>query len=230
MKNYLQALIERARALNEKVSDEINTSCSSFCRFCSESGCYCGDAETPFEERQRLIAIGDSLKNVEKMLVFLQKLESWQHMDQNSALAQLEESRLFLIQKVTQHQGRSLQVLEELNALFGNGESGFGWNLKEKMEEKGDADNGQKRSSNFFISCFQILVHPWKWKKAAGIAVRLIAVSVSISSTIHLYRTRQQYRTSQTKFLALMNSKEAGKNEFLFTTPNSPLDVFFGRG
>ena len=72
MKNYLQALIERARALNEKVSDEINTSCSSFCRFCSESGCYCGDAETPFEERQRLIAIGDSLKNVEKMLVFLQ--------------------------------------------------------------------------------------------------------------------------------------------------------------
>ena len=159
----------------------------------------------------------------------MQKLESWQQMDQNSALAQLEESRLFLIQKVTQHQGRSLQVLEELNALFGNGESGFGWNLKEKMEEK-DADNGRKRSSNFFISCFQILAHPWKWQKAAGVAVRLIAVSASISSTIHLYRTRQQYRTSQTKFLALMNSKEEGKNEFLFTTPNSPLDVFYGRG
>ena len=149
----------------------------------------------------------------------MQKLESWQQTDQNSALAQLEETRLFLIQKVTEHQGRPLPVLQELKALFGNQESGFSWNLKEKMEEKANADNGQKRSSNFFSSCFQILVHPWKWQKAVGVAVRLIAVS----STIHLYRTRQQYRTSQTQFLA-------GKNEFLPTIPNSPLDVFYGRG
>lgn len=74
MKNHLQALIERAKDLNERVSDEINNSCSNFCRFCSENGCYCGvtAAEAPFQERQRFISIRDSLKNVEKMLLFLQ--------------------------------------------------------------------------------------------------------------------------------------------------------------
>ena len=72
MKNHLQALIERARALNEMVSDEIDNSCSNFCRFCSENCCFCGVAVAPFEERQRLISIRESMKNVEKMLVFLQ--------------------------------------------------------------------------------------------------------------------------------------------------------------
>lgn len=157
----------------------------------------------------------------------MQKLQSWQGRDHNSALAQLEESRLFLIQEVTQYQGRSPQVLQELNSLFGNGESGFIWNLKEKIEE-----SGKKRGSNFVVSCFKILVNPWKWHKAAGVAVRLIAASASISSTIHLYRNRQEYnrRTSQARCLALMNSKETGEKGLLFSNPNAPLDVLCGRG
>lgn len=67
----LQALIGRARALQAGVSDEIRD-CYSFCRLCSENGRLCHVAETSFQERERLIAIRDSLKEAEDVLMLLQ--------------------------------------------------------------------------------------------------------------------------------------------------------------
>ncbi|XVE73752.1 hypothetical protein DITRI_Ditri11bG0143400 [Diplodiscus trichospermus] len=64
----LQTLIERACALHDKLNDEIENS-NGFCRFCSEHGRYCDIGQTPFEERGRLIAIRDSLKQVENTLL-----------------------------------------------------------------------------------------------------------------------------------------------------------------
>ncbi|XWS46181.1 hypothetical protein CRYUN_Cryun14cG0042700 [Craigia yunnanensis] len=67
----LQTLIERAWTLNDRLNDEIEN-CISFCRFCSNHGRYCDFGQTPFEERARLIAIRDSLKEVENTLLHLQ--------------------------------------------------------------------------------------------------------------------------------------------------------------
>ncbi|OMO64346.1 hypothetical protein CCACVL1_21837 [Corchorus capsularis] len=69
----LQSLIERAWALHDKLNDEIENSIS-FCRFCSDHGRYCDIKQTPFEEKERLITIRDSLKDVENLLLHLQAL------------------------------------------------------------------------------------------------------------------------------------------------------------
>ncbi|OMO50723.1 hypothetical protein CCACVL1_30299 [Corchorus capsularis] len=47
----------------------------SFCRFCSDHGLYCDIRQPPFEEKERLSAIRDSLKDVEHLLLHLQMFQ-----------------------------------------------------------------------------------------------------------------------------------------------------------
>lgn len=72
LKIDLQGLIEKAWALHDGLSDEINNSKGFFCTFCSENGCDCDNAETPCLEGQKLISIRDSLKEVGNVLMLLQ--------------------------------------------------------------------------------------------------------------------------------------------------------------
>lgn len=70
-KEDLQFLVEKAWSLHGRLNGEIKNSIS-FCRFCPEHGRNFHIAETPFDERERLIIIRDSLKDVEDNLMFLQ--------------------------------------------------------------------------------------------------------------------------------------------------------------
>lgn len=67
----LGSLIERAWALHDRLNHEIDDSIS-FCGYCSDHGRYCDIGQTPFLERKRLIAIRDSLNQVENTLLHLQ--------------------------------------------------------------------------------------------------------------------------------------------------------------
>ncbi|PKI76617.1 hypothetical protein CRG98_002926 [Punica granatum] len=68
----LQGLIERAGELQDRIGDKI-AGAHSYCKFCSERGRYCNvvSAEA-YEDRERLVEIRDSLKDLETMLVYLQ--------------------------------------------------------------------------------------------------------------------------------------------------------------
>ncbi|KAF8380104.1 hypothetical protein HHK36_027575 [Tetracentron sinense] len=229
----LQTLIKRAWILHDRITDEIQNSSIGLCRFCSQHEHYCGVAEAPFVERGRLISIRDALEVVENMFMFLQRLQSRQQIDRHTALTRLEESRLFLIEKVTEHRGRALDVMKEMHACFGDRNTTFNWNLKASMagKVKPTVHSGRKRRiSGFLFSCFQILFNPWKWKKTVGVAVRFLIIAASIVSTVHFHRTRQQLRISYRKDLSVMGSIETGEMGFFQPITNSPLDVFYGRG
>ncbi|XP_021280892.1 uncharacterized protein LOC110414152 [Herrania umbratica] len=228
----LQTLIERAWALHDRLNDEIENSIS-FCRFCSDHGRYCDVGQTPFEERERLIAIRDSLKEVENTLLHLQKLQSWRLVDRHSALTSLEQSRLFLIKQVTQYQGRPLDVVRELNACFGNDDrAAFDRNVEElTVKKNGVQSRSRRRLSSFLICCIRFLFNPWKWQSAVGIAIKLILISASLSTTIQFYHAKHQSCNSQKKIVStIMYSKEAENIDSLLTISKSPLDVFCGRG
>ncbi|XWS35862.1 hypothetical protein CRYUN_Cryun20dG0033200 [Craigia yunnanensis] len=227
----LQTLIERAWALHDRLNDEIEN-CISFCRFCSDHGRYCDIGQTPFEERERLIVIRDSLKEVENTLLHLQKWQSWQMIDRHSTLSRLEQSRLFLTKQVTQYQGRPLDVVKELNACFGNdNETGFDRNVEGITVKKNGIQSRSRRLFSFLFCCIRVLLNPWKWQNTVGIAVKLILISASLSSTIQIYHRKQQsYTNSQRKIISVMYSKEAEKLDTLLTISKIPLHVFCGRG
>lgn len=70
-KEELQSLVERAWGLHGRLNVEIKNSIRLY-RFCPDYGGSFDFTETPFDERERLIAISDSLKEVEEILLFLQ--------------------------------------------------------------------------------------------------------------------------------------------------------------
>ncbi|KAL3517253.1 hypothetical protein ACH5RR_024155 [Cinchona calisaya] len=110
----LNSLIERTWDLHIRMNERIHYESVSFCKQCLFC---CGIAETKVEERRRLIAIRDSLKDFQDMLVFVQTLESSKQQHENAAFARLEASRLLLVEKINQFpvNGKEVDVLEELN-------------------------------------------------------------------------------------------------------------------
>ncbi|KAK3005361.1 hypothetical protein RJ639_015464 [Escallonia herrerae] len=227
----LHILIERACALHDRVNDEIlrTDSTMSFCRICSEHGRYCGIAETPFEERQRLIGIRDSLKDVENMLVFAERLQSNQHKHRLVALERLKESRLLLIEKLNQfpRNGRKLDVIEDLNASFGDTRTDSSWNFKDKTDGQIET-KVQDSKSCFIVSCIKKLFGPWHWHNTALIAIKLMLISVCISSTYNFYQ--KEYISSKRKVISSLGSAKVGEQGLLLTSSDSPLDVSHGKG
>ncbi|MBA0788903.1 hypothetical protein Gotri_027433 [Gossypium trilobum] len=231
----LPSLIERAWALHDRLNHEIDDSIS-FCRYCSDHGRYCDIGQTPFLERKRLIAIRDSLNQVENTLLHLLKLQSWQLKDRQLALSRLEQTRSCLIKQVTQYEGRPLDVVKELSACFGNdheNRTSIDRDVEESVK-KNEGESSRRRISGFLICCIRVLFRPWKWQNAVGIAVNLILISASLSSTIKFYHSKQQpYSNSQRKTIVsatYSKEKAAEKLDSLLTISKMPLDVFCGRG
>ncbi|XP_028056792.1 uncharacterized protein LOC114260806 [Camellia sinensis] len=228
MNDNLQSLIERAKALHDEISFKIEQHDSvRLCRFCSEHGQhYCGVTvtETPLEERESLIATRDSLKNVENMLVFFQRLNSWQQKDRYAALARMEESRQILTEKVTHFQGRALDVIEELKTLktcFEEDDTKTASNSKTTVVDKIKQN----------ILCFGSLIKPWNWHNTAKEAMKLILVSAFISSAFGFCRIRQGCDGSRRKMLSFADSTTAGgRKDFRLTASKNSFDVFHGRG
>ncbi|KAL9360036.1 hypothetical protein Peur_048159 [Populus x canadensis] len=220
----LQTLVERAWVLHDRLNEEIEKINSSFCRFCSEHGRYCNIVETPFQEKEGLIAIKDSLK---------ERLHSRQPIDRQESLTRLEESRITLMEKIAQYQGRPLGVVEELNACFGNGETAFHRKLSEIKKIKGDSNiRDEKRRTNPGFCWIRMLFNPWKWQRAAGVTAKLILISASISSTARFCQGGLFSCSSRRKVLSLLKpiDSRTEENSTALSLSNSPLDVFYGRG
>lgn len=224
--NNLQVLIERAWALQDDIGDSIQNSGTSCCwRHCSEHDHQWAVTDAPLDERKRLIVIRDSLKNVENRLEFLQRLNSWQQKDQQAALVKLEESRLILMDKVAQYQGRPTEVLKELNAYFGDAQTACNWNLKRMIQRMTEptVQKGSSRSNNPFVQAIRRLLDPWTWHKTAIVAVKLILVPASITYTFRSYRNMLKYDSSPPKVVSFVDSTVAADTRKSF-------DVFRGRG
>ncbi|XP_057498517.1 uncharacterized protein LOC130783028 [Actinidia eriantha] len=208
----LQNLIERAWGLHDEIS---------FFRFC-------GVSDTPLE-RESLIDIRDSIKNVENMLVCLQRLNLWKEKDLYEAILRLEESRMILMEKVGKYQGRKIEVVEELNSCFGDGKFSHNWNLKRLVEKMTEPPRSRKGNSHFLVHWIWSFLNPWNWNwnwnwhKSAGVALKLVLISASISYTM-------RFCSSRRKIQSFGGSKTAKEKNFIQIDSKITLDVFHGRG
>lgn len=152
----LHNLSERTEVLYDEISDRIRREEINFCTHCAEHGRYCGIAELTMEDKEKLIGIRDSLKDLQNMLHFYQALESRQQRHQNGALVRLEASRMLLIDKLNKYPtwGKKLDIIEELKEYFGEGIL-FTENLAETEQEQSEDEKEKKNSSSFFVICIK---------------------------------------------------------------------------
>ncbi|XP_009595064.1 uncharacterized protein [Nicotiana tomentosiformis] len=193
----LHILTERAGILHDKITQKIYYEGLHFCRDCAEHGRYCGIADLRIEDKEKLIAIRDSLKEIQNMLEFYQTLQSRQQRLYNGAVARLEESRMLLLEKINKYPtwGSKLDLIEELRECLVEGKVAFPENLAESKEKKIEDENKKKTSSSFLVICIRGLFNPWNWFRTTRIAaIALIVASASISSPVNLYRNKLQIK------------------------------------
>ncbi|KAJ7967369.1 plastid division protein PDV2-like [Quillaja saponaria] len=80
---------------------------------CSRSPIEMNDAEDEDEEAERLLNIADALESLETQLSSLQALQLQQRYEKEVALAQIENSRKLLLDKLKEYKGKELEVIHE---------------------------------------------------------------------------------------------------------------------
>uniref|UniRef100_A0A3Q7GMX3 UBC core domain-containing protein n=1 Tax=Solanum lycopersicum TaxID=4081 RepID=A0A3Q7GMX3_SOLLC len=180
---------ERIEVLYDEISDRIRREEINFCTHCAEHGRYCGIVDLTMEDKEKLISIQDSLKDLQNILQFYQALESRQQRHHNGALVRLEASRMILIDKLNKYPtwGNKLQVIEELKEYFGKGiadASSFSENLEKTQQKQSEDEKDKKNSSSLLIICIKSLFNPWNWYRVTRIA--------AIALIFNVYRNRMQ--------------------------------------
>ncbi|KAH6830154.1 hypothetical protein C2S53_018603 [Perilla frutescens var. hirtella] len=173
----LQILTTKALDLHDRIKEKINEHGFSFCGHCSNQGRYCvvADQSNP-DEREKMIAIRDSLKELHDVIISLQKVR-WSHERQrDEALARLEESRKLLIEMVnrvrcSEKEREKLDVLEEVIE--------FSLNFKWEM------DDHEKKNVN---GIYNFLVRTTRF------GLELIVIFATIYTCVKLSKSRQQNR------------------------------------
>ncbi|OIT00044.1 PREDICTED: uncharacterized protein LOC109228621 [Nicotiana attenuata] len=193
----LHNLTERAGILHDKITERIYNEGLHFCRDCAEHGRYCGIADLRIEDKEKLIAIRDSLKEIQNMLEFYQTLQSRQQRLYNGAVARLEESRMLLLEKINKYPtwGSKLVLIEELRECLVEGKVAFSENLAETKEKQIQDKKKKNKNSSFLVICIRGLFNPRNWFRTTRIAaVALIVASASISSPFNLYKNKLQIK------------------------------------
>ncbi|GFP91943.1 plastid division protein pdv2 [Phtheirospermum japonicum] len=203
--DHLQVLVSKTWDLYVRIDEKINQNGFTFCSHCSNHGRYCVVAESNLEEREKMIAIRDSLKDVHNILIFLQGAKSRQQSQRDDALANLEEARNNLIERINEYpeKGRKFDVLEELMTTFvkdGNFKA-------RKMDEKTELDNKNVNSGLF----------PSFLANITRFGLEFVVVFASIYASAKLCKSRQKSNMLEKEVVAPMDSSVC-------------LDVLCGRG
>ncbi|GER48649.1 Fructose-1,6-bisphosphatase isozyme 2 [Striga asiatica] len=172
----LQSLARRTWDLHVRINEKINQiNGFSFCSDCSNHGRYCVVAEGSLREKEKMMSIRDSLKDVHNILIFLQGLKSSQNKQRDDALSHLEESIKIVIQRINEYpkKGReNVEVLEELITTFVN----FQMKIDEKAKHKNVFGIGR---SNFVVG-------------VARFGVEFVVAFASIYATVKLHNGRHK--------------------------------------
>lgn len=183
----LHNLSERAGVLYDEISDRIRCEEINFCRHCAEHGRLCGIADLTMEDKEKLIAIQDSLKDLQNMLQFYKTLESQQQRHHNGALIRLEASRMLLMDKLNKYPtwGKKVEVIEEIKEYFGQEKVAlFSENLSKTEQKQSEDEQKKKNSSSFLVICIRGLFNPLNWYRTTRIAAIVVIVN--------FYRNRMQ--------------------------------------
>ncbi|XP_057816339.1 plastid division protein PDV1 isoform X1 [Cryptomeria japonica] len=141
----MEAVMERAWDLHDKMSDAIHSLCKSL--FFSSIGnqkqmnpsSHFSHSQPPhiynllsipsnssdddlFTEITSLNAIRNALETLENQLYLLQTLQVQQRAEKDAALMQLEESRRILLKRLKEHRGRDMSIIKEALAFASDGD------------------------------------------------------------------------------------------------------------
>ncbi|CAK8570158.1 unnamed protein product [Lathyrus sativus] len=147
-------------------------------------------------EAKSLNAIRTALENLEDQLEFFHTIQTQQRVERDVAIARLEQSRIVLALRLSEHRGKKYKVIEEALAFVGDVQDASGlispdvFGQPKCTAENFVADKG-KRSNifiNAFVSSFNFVKKSLGLDHMGGIVGNAALLAVSMIAMLHLHQ------------------------------------------
>ncbi|XP_058782654.1 plastid division protein PDV1-like [Vicia villosa] len=198
------------------------------------------DGDDPVREAKSLNAIRTALENLEDHKNGCNTIQTQQRVERDAAIARLEQSRIVLAMRLSEHLGKKYKVIEEALAFVGDVQDASGLISPEVFgqpkctAENFVADKG-KRSNiliSAFVSSFNFVKKSPGLDHMGGIVGNAALVAVSMIAMLHLHQVtnhghpfREENRNHGNKTM-----RRATQLDSSSSAHSSNLDVLLARG
>ncbi|CAN6569559.1 unnamed protein product [Malus baccata var. baccata] len=196
------------------------------------------DDDSAVREAKSLNAIRTALENLEDQLEFFHTVQVQQRAERDAAIARLEQSRIVLAMRLSEHHGKKYQFIEEALAFVGDvcdasrlvsPESLYGPPIS-PSGEKLVASNGKKRNIliRFLISSITFVKKTLKLDNTGGILGNAALVALSMIAFVHLNQVgiKEHQQKLEDKIYINRNVRKTSPS----IGHSSNLDVLLARG
>ncbi|XP_073131587.1 plastid division protein PDV1-like [Henckelia pumila] len=190
------------------------------------------DGESAVQEAKSLYAIRTALENLEDQLEFFHTVQTQQRAERDSALARLEQSRIFLAVALSDYQGKKCKVIEEAKALVGDVQNAshlvspghlFG-SAPYPSGENFSLQKGERPNPliNFFFSTLSFVSKSLKLDHTVGILGNAALLAISMLAFVQMSRDHSTFDTETTQVFHTLDQTSSARL--------TKLDVFMARG
>ncbi|KOM48434.1 hypothetical protein LR48_Vigan07g213800 [Vigna angularis] len=201
------------------------------------------DDDSAVREAKSLNAIRTALENLEDQLEFFHTIQTQQRVERDAAIARLEQSRIVLAMRLTEHRGKKYKVIEEALAFIGDvHDTGcivapdillYG---QPNCSAENFATVKAKRSNilmNIFVSSFNFVKRSLGLDHMGGIVGNAALVAISMIALLHLHQVanhEQPYRLEDNVNSNRTNVRRTKLVGSSSDAHSSNLDVLLARG
>lgn len=178
------------------------------------------------QEAKSLNAIRTALENLEDQLEFFHTIQIQQRAERDAAIARLEQSRIILAMRLTEHHGKNYKVIEEAIAFVGDVH-------KPSYSVSPENRYGEKRSNtltNAIISGFNFAKNFLKLDHMGGILGNAALVAVSMLALLHFHQGSCKDELSSPQKCEVSSYSNRNVKRSSTSGRVSELDVLLARG
>ncbi|GAV66236.1 hypothetical protein CFOL_v3_09746 [Cephalotus follicularis] len=156
------------------------------------------DSDSAIQEAKSLNAIRSALENLEDQLEYFHTVQAHQRVERDAAIARLEQSRIVLAMRLTEHHGKNYKVIEEALAFVGDGQDSSQFVSPENLYGSPSSPSGKnfvaregKRPNlliRFLISSLNFAKTSLKLDNVGGILGNAAMVAVSMIAFLHMHQ------------------------------------------
>ncbi|WJX16616.1 hypothetical protein P8452_06621 [Trifolium repens] len=191
----IKTLTNSSHNQNDTVATQTTPDGNGFV-FVKEFRPQCDEVDDAVHEAKSLNAIRTALENLEDQLEFFHTIQTQQRVERDAAIARLEQSRIVLAMRLTEHRGKKYKVIEEALAFVGDVQDAsclgspkvYG---QPKCTAENFVANKGKRSNfliNVFVSSFNFVKKTLGLDHMGGIVGNAALVAVSMIALLQLHQ------------------------------------------
>lgn len=200
------------------------------------------ESASSIQEAKSLNAIRTALENLEDQLECLHTVQTHQRAEKDAAIARLEQSRIVLAMRLSEHHGKKHKVIEEALAFVGDVQDAARFispdNLYNSPESPGEnfaAPEGRRYNGliHALISSFDFAKKTLKLDQMGGILSNAAIVAVSMIALLHLHQAAYKEHPQKQDERVYSNRAMRKTPQLESSSPNAQLnqlDVMSARG